>query len=140
VFGLFFFSVYFSFVKERKIVKMDIVRGKAIDKDMLDVLSVLATKVNSCKEGLNAQVVGNSLYGLQKMSSDHDEVRDVLSALAMKVDSCKEDLNAQALGNALYGLQRMSSDHVEVRDVLSALSRGLFGGLCGGPLLVWVHR
>ena len=74
------------------------------------------------------------------MSSDHDEVRDVLSALAMKVDSCKEDLNAQALGNALYGLQRMSSDHVEVRDVLSALSRGLFGGLCGGPLLVWVHR
>jgi hypothetical protein len=64
----------------------------------------------------------------------------VLSALAMKVDSCKEDLNAQALGNALYGLQRMSSDHVEVRDVFSALSRGLFGGLCGGPLLFWVHR
>jgi hypothetical protein len=40
------------------------------------------------KEGLNAQVVDNALYGLQKMSSDHDEVRDVLSALAMKVLSC----------------------------------------------------
>ena len=78
MFGLFFFSVYFSFVKERKIVKMDIVRGKAIDKDMLEsAQDLLATKVNCCKEGLNAQVVGNALYGLQKMSSDHDEVRDV---------------------------------------------------------------
>jgi hypothetical protein len=65
------------------------------------VLSALDMKVQSCKEGLNAQAVGNTLYGLQKMSSDYAEVRDVLSALAMKVRSCKEDLTAQEVGNAL---------------------------------------
>jgi hypothetical protein len=58
-------------------------------------------KVRSCKEGLNAQAVGNALYGLQKLSSDHAEVRDVFSALAMKMRSYKEDLTAQEVGNAL---------------------------------------
>jgi hypothetical protein len=51
--------------------------------------------------------VGNSLYGLQGMSSDSSEVRAMLSALVPKVESCREALDAQHVGNSLYGLQGM---------------------------------
>jgi hypothetical protein len=69
------------------------------------LLSALLPKVQSCRESLDSQAVGNALYGLQGMSSDSGEVRALLSALLPKVQSCKESLNAQAVGNALYGLQ-----------------------------------
>ena len=71
---------------------------------------------------LSAQTVGNALYGLQSMSSDHEEVRDLLQVLSTKVQESTACLSAQNVGNALYGLQSMSSDHEEVRDLLRVLS------------------
>jgi hypothetical protein len=82
----------------------------------------LAVKIRNCKGDLKPQNVGNALYGLQKMSSDHSEVREVLSALAVKIRNCKENLDPQGVGNALYGLQKMCSDSSEVREILSALA------------------
>jgi hypothetical protein len=78
--------------------------------------------VQSSREEINAQAIGNAFYGLQGMSSESSEVRTVLSALAKKVSMCSEDLTVQEIGNALYGLQGMSSDSSEVREVLSALT------------------
>ena len=77
--------------------------------------------MRSCTASLNAQEVGNAVYGLRCMSSDHVEVRSLLSALEPKVRSCRGSLNVQAVGSALYGLRGMSSNHVEVRSLLSAL-------------------
>jgi hypothetical protein len=45
------------------------------------MLSALLPKVESYREPLDAQVVGNALYGMQEMSSDSVEVRAILSAL-----------------------------------------------------------
>ena len=66
--------------------------------------------------------VGDALYGLQRISSDHSQVWVIVSGLASHVAGCKETLSGQAVGNALYGLQCMSSDHSVVIDVLSALA------------------
>jgi hypothetical protein len=78
-------------------------------------------KVESCREALDAQAVGNALYGLQGMTSDKAAVQAILLALVPKVECCREALDAQAIGNALYGMQGMSSDCQEVRAMLSAL-------------------
>jgi hypothetical protein len=42
---------------------------------------LLAAKRPLCKAAFSAQNVGNALYGLQGMSSEHSEVRDMLSSL-----------------------------------------------------------
>jgi spore coat protein CotF len=81
----------------------------------------LAPKIASCR-ALDAQAIGNALYGLQSCSSGVAEVRVVLKALAPKIASCNEALSAQAVGNALYGLMSCSSDTPEVRQVLQALA------------------
>ena len=86
-----------------------------------EFLSCLTSIVIQSKGTINGMTVGNALYGLRCMSSDHVEVRSLLSALEPKVRSCRESLSAQAVGNAVYGLRCMSSDHVEVRSLLSAL-------------------
>jgi hypothetical protein len=44
--------------------------------------------------------MGNTMYGLKDMSSEHAEVRGILSALADHVACCKEVLNAQGVSNA----------------------------------------
>jgi hypothetical protein len=91
------------------------------------VLSALASKIEGCKESLDAQAVGNALFGLKGMSSDRAEVLRVLSALAIKIEGCKESLSAQAVGNALFGLQGMSSDQAEVRKLLQSLHSKMSG-------------
>ena len=83
---------------------------------------MLAGKVEDCQERLDAQNVGNALYGLQNKSSEHIEVRTLLGVLAGKVADCRERLKAQEVGNALYGLQGMCSEHIEVRTLLGVLA------------------
>jgi hypothetical protein len=86
------------------------------------VLAALTPKIEGCGEELDAQAVGNALYGLQGMSSDVREVKDVLAALAPKIEGCREELSSQAVSNALRGLRSMSSDVPEVQHVLAALA------------------
>ena len=45
--------------------------------EVRDILLALAPKVKSCSEALDTQEVGNALYGLQGMNSEHSEVRDI---------------------------------------------------------------
>ena len=97
-------------------------RNRLTVRQSIDLISSTTLAIKSCNESFSAQAVGNALYGMQCMSSDHAEVRSMISALSEKVKSCKESLSAQHVGNALYGMQCMSSDHTEVRSMISALT------------------
>lgn len=78
--------------------------------------------VEQCRDQLDAQVVGDALYGMQGMSSDNEDLRSLLRALTSKVQECREQRSAQGTGNALNGLQGMSSDHKDVLSLLRALT------------------
>ena len=69
-----------------------------------DLLRALTVKVEQCAEKLklDAQAVGNGLYGLQRMESNA-AVDSLLLALTVKVEQCREKLSGQEVGNALYG-------------------------------------
>ena len=97
-------------------------KNKLRARQSVELLKSIMIITKNCRETPNAQAVGNALYGMQGMSSDHAEVRSMVSALLGKVHSCKESLGAQEVGNALYGMQCMSSDHAEVRSMVSALA------------------
>lgn len=71
---------------------------------------------------VDAQAVGNSLYGLQGMSSDDPEVRSLVAALTTYLSQCRGAPRAQEIGNAVYGLQGMTGDHEEVRCLLRVLA------------------
>jgi hypothetical protein len=90
-------------------------------REKLEFVSVVVSLVEAFGGVFTAQAVGNGLYGLQRLSSGHVEVRNLLASLVPRVKSCKEDLKAQEVGNALYGLQGMSSYAPEVRELLIAL-------------------
>ena len=49
--------------------------------------------------------MSNSIYGLQKMSSDHAEVRKLVGVLATKMSDLKEPLTEQSVAVSLYGMQ-----------------------------------
>ena len=85
------------------------------------MLSCLPRIVEKCREPLDAQAVGNALYGLQGMSSDDADVRSLVRVFAGHVERCREPLDVQAVGNALYGLQGMSSDDADVRSLVRVL-------------------
>ena len=67
------------------------------------LVAALTPKVQHCREELDAQAVGNALYGLQQMGDSHVEVRQLVAALTPKVTQCREALGAQEVGNALSG-------------------------------------
>jgi very-short-patch-repair endonuclease len=96
-----------------------------------EVLAALAPKIEASKEELDAQEVGNALYGLQSMSSDVREVVGVLAALTPKIEGLSQRLLPQHIANALYGLQRMDDSVEYVHIVLRVLERQLelFDGL-----------
>ena len=75
------------------------------------------------------------MFGLRRMSSDHQEVQDVVSVLARKIEASREMFNSQVVSNCLYGMQNMSSQHEAVRYLLSVIGHkievtGLQGGEC----------
>jgi len=78
--------------------------------EVREILRVLSPKIGSCQEALDAQAVGNALYGLQSMSSDVPEVREILGLLSLKIASFVDPLDLQSIANALYGLIAMRLD------------------------------
>ena len=100
--------------------------------EVKNILPLLSNRCSKLKQSFDAQAVGNTLYGLQNMSSDSSEVRAVLRELGKKIAECTEPLDAQAVGNALYGLQNMNSDSSEVRAVLRELGKKI--AECTEPL------
>jgi hypothetical protein len=97
------------------------------------VLRELAIKINEIQPTnaaggiirdniFTGQNIGNALWGLRNMSTDHTEVRKILAVLAPHIRRSQADLTGQNLGNALYALNRMSDVFDEVREVLGALA------------------
>jgi hypothetical protein len=91
------------------------------------LLSVITKMIPKCADHYDEQNIGNSLLGLQGMSSECLEVGLLLNALTVKVLESSSKLSSQALGNALSGLQGMCSDCPEVRSLLSALTEKVLG-------------
>jgi hypothetical protein len=65
------------------------------------ILRVLAMKISESDEELNAQNIGNALYGLKGMSSQFKEVQYILDVLTSKVNNSVAILTSQNVGNAL---------------------------------------
>ena len=99
---------------------------KSIEKnsqqDFLPLIAALTSKVRASRDRLDAQGIGNMLYGLQNLRSETREVLLLVSALVGGIQLCQELLSAQEVGNALYGLQNMSSNEKEVLQLLSVLA------------------
>lgn len=68
------------------------------------------------------QNLANSFYGLQNMSSGHEEVRLVLAALGVKLRHFKGNFNPQEISSACFGMQNMSCFHAEVDEVVKLLT------------------
>ena len=68
-------------------------------------MNVLTDKVNSCTQLLDAQEIGNALYGMQDMSSDVEEVQMSTRALFSKVDAW---IVASKVNKPIYSFRRVS--------------------------------
>ena len=79
------------------------------------------------KPALDGQAIGNILYGMKCMTSEHKVVRDVLKALVRGLVSDEKILgmSAQEISNAMYGMQCMEITDVEVQMTLKFLRRQL---------------
>ena len=86
------------------------------------LLHLLAKNIKSSKEIVfGAQEIGNTLYGMQGMSTHKPEVREMLLALIPHIESFRGQLLINHQSAAMYGLQNMSSDSPEVLGLLKAL-------------------
>lgn len=61
-------------------------------REVLDLVSALATKVSQARTDLIAQAIGSALYGLQRLSSDALEVRTLVATLAEKIEASTVEL------------------------------------------------
>ena len=89
---------------------------------MQDLLKALTLKINQSKAVLEAQHIGNALYGLHNMDASSDAMQDLLKALTLKINQSKAVLEAQHIGNALYGLHNMDASSAAMQDLLKALT------------------
>lgn len=87
------------------------------------LILAISDRIDATKGKLEAQEVGNALYGLQSLSSEKEEVRVLVAKLAEKLKRSKVYLRPQHIARALLGFQRLSSDSKEVRALLSQLTR-----------------
>ena len=88
--------------------------------DVDQILSKLLPTIQACHQEFSGQVIGNALYGLQRLT-DSPKVRQILQVFALKIQASPVELSDQNIGNALYGLQNLA-DSPEVRQVLHALA------------------
>ncbi len=56
------------------------------------VLDALGRKISESRQELDAQSIGNALYGLQGMSSQVAEVRAVMDALGRTISESRQEL------------------------------------------------
>ena len=54
--------------------------------------------------GLDAQAIGNALFGLQRMKSNSPEVRTLVQAIATKLVLLEVQMDSKGIGSALYGM------------------------------------
>jgi hypothetical protein len=91
------------------------------EQHVLQLIEVVTPKVKSLTR-ITPQTIANIFFGLQNLSSSHEEVRALLRVLTEKIQSSKNQLwKAQEIGMALRGLRNMSSADEEVLSLISAL-------------------
>ena len=91
-------------------------------RDILRMMSAVATSTMHHKDVCTAQNIALMLYGLQKNDATLAESRNLLAVIEQMTIRSVGSFTPQNVGNALYGMQRMSSDIPEVRALLSALT------------------
>ena len=87
------------------------------------VITALSPMIQHCPQKLSVQNLDNSLIGMQRMSSEHEEVRAIVSALASKFTP--RTLDSHACGSTLFGMRRMKCEHDEVRALLAVIDASL---------------
>lgn len=90
--------------------------------EVVRLLEVLTQKTVECKQAFNCICIGNSLNGLQGMSSENKAVIDLVRALVFKVAKSPEELTSVTVGSALMGVRRMTAVTTEVRTLLAILA------------------
>ncbi len=85
------------------------------------LVAALTTKIGHSNATLDAQAIGNALYGLQKMDATSLAVQGLVEALKSKIVDSGAILNVQAIGNALYGLQKMDATSLAAQGLVAAL-------------------
>jgi hypothetical protein len=73
-------------------------------REVQSALTEIYGKMKSKPHAFNAQNIGNSLYGLKRMTGSGATLK-VISALTERISSFDGILSAQNIGNSLYGLQ-----------------------------------
>ena len=67
---------------------------------------------------LDAQSVGNILFGMQRLSSTAPQVRAFIDTITPKIEQVNAKLSGQEIANSFYGLQNFDSVSVEVNKLL----------------------
>ena len=70
---------------------------------------------------MDAQSVGNVLYGMQNMKSNSTEVKKISAALVRYVQNSEGVLTLAHIERSLKGLQGMEKDNVELKVMLQTL-------------------
>ena len=97
-------------------------------REVNDIVQALVALIQSQQQqllngpSLQSRDVGQILYGLRRMRSDHMCVRKLLEVLLPLIEQCESPPDSRGFGNSLYGLQRMNSRSEEVQNLLSALN------------------
>ena len=84
-------------------------------------MSLINEHLKFTRAVLDPQGVGNSVYGLQRLSSSMGEVRELVTSLSKNIAKGSGSLTTQQQSNCCYGLQRMNSDEPEVRYLVKVL-------------------
>ena len=69
------------------------------------------------KHGLDPLGIGNSLYGLRRLSSEYSEVRGFIQALTVCIAKNKVTMEPQLISKAFNGIRSLKSYHFEVREL-----------------------
>lgn len=85
---------------------------KLLSQQVLNVLGALRSYASRAIGRPTSQHISNALYGLQGMSSKHQEVREILVVIADLVGSCEDRMSAREVGSMLYGLQVPNLKHM----------------------------
>ena len=82
---------------------------------------MLAPKILTCHEYLNARAVSHAMIGLQSMSSYHKEVESVRRALSFLIERGEADTRRPTKIIPRYNMNEISSDFPKKRKIMSDL-------------------
>jgi hypothetical protein len=97
------------------------------------LLKILAQKIRTCRDPLDASTVAAVVFGLQSMNAEILEVRELIDSvntlLAANVPTVTR-LSPQDIGMIITGIKGLTSDCTNVRELISLLDRLLIHS-CG---------